>query len=155
MSRKSPNSAAGSCANAPPWGERRARSLADDVAERTIERLRDADPEATTSMLVDRRTGRRIEADAMTGAVVRIGAQTRNPHALKRGPFNGPCWVPSICRSWIKHIEYQLFITHRPSAARCPALPGNTPANPRICRHRVERGPWQNSPALRSVRLFP
>ena len=23
-----------------------------------------------------------------------------------------------------------------------------TPANPRICRHRVERGPWQNSPAL-------
>ena len=23
-----------------------------------------------------------------------------------------------------------------------------TPANPRICRHRVEHGPWQNSPAL-------
>ena len=23
-----------------------------------------------------------------------------------------------------------------------------TPANPRICRHRAERGPWQNSPAF-------
>ncbi len=49
--------------------------LADDVAERTIERLQDADPDATTSMLVDRRAGRAIEADAMTGAVVRLGAK--------------------------------------------------------------------------------
>jgi len=56
--------------------------LADDVAERTIERLRDADPEATTSMLVDRRAGRRIEADVMTGAVVRIGARRGIPTPL-------------------------------------------------------------------------
>ena len=55
-------------------GRAEGAKLADDVAERTIERLQDADPEATTSMLVDRRAGRPIEADVMTGAVVRIGA---------------------------------------------------------------------------------
>jgi 2-dehydropantoate 2-reductase len=32
-------------------------------------------PDATTSMLVDLRAGRPIEADGMTGAVVRIGAR--------------------------------------------------------------------------------
>ncbi len=56
-------------------GRAEGAKLADDIAERTIERLHDADPEATTSMLVDRRSGRRIEADVMTGAVVRLGAK--------------------------------------------------------------------------------
>ena len=63
-------------------GRAEGAKLADDVAERTIERLRDADPEATTSMLVDRRAGRRVEADAMTGAVVRIGARRGIPTPL-------------------------------------------------------------------------
>ena len=63
-------------------GRAEGAELADDVAERTIERLKDADPEATTSMLVDRRAGRRIEADAMTGAVVRIGARHGIPTPL-------------------------------------------------------------------------
>ena len=65
--------------------------LAEDVAERAIERLQDAEPDATTSMLADRRAGRPLEADAMTGAVVRIGARrgvptpvTRAIHALLR-----------------------------------------------------------------------
>ena len=63
-------------------GRAEGAKLADDVAERTIERLRDADPEATTSMLVDRRAGRRVEADVMTGAVVRIGARHGIPTPL-------------------------------------------------------------------------
>ena len=63
-------------------GRAEGAELADDVAERTIERLKDADPEATTSMLVDRRAGRRIEADVMTGAVVRIGARHGIPTPL-------------------------------------------------------------------------
>lgn len=53
--------------------------LADDVAERAVERLARADPEATTSMLADRRAGRPLEADAMTGAVVRLGARRGIP----------------------------------------------------------------------------
>ena len=63
-------------------GRAEGAALADDVAERTIERLQDADPEATTSMLVDRRAGRPIEADVMTGAVVRIGARRGIPTPL-------------------------------------------------------------------------
>ncbi len=63
-------------------GRAEGAELAVDVAERTIERLQDADPEATTSMLVDRRAGRRIEADVMTGAVVRLGARHRIPTPL-------------------------------------------------------------------------
>ena len=63
-------------------GKAEGAKLADDVAERTIERLKDADPEATTSMLVDRRAGRCIEADVMTGAVVRIGARRGIPTPL-------------------------------------------------------------------------
>ena len=63
-------------------GRAEGAKLADDVAERSIERLKDADPEATTSMLADRRAGRRIEADVMTGAVVRIGARHRIPTPL-------------------------------------------------------------------------
>ena len=63
-------------------GRAEGANLADDVAERTIERLSDAAPEATTSMLVDRRAGRRIEADVMTGAVVRIGARHGIPTPL-------------------------------------------------------------------------
>ena len=63
-------------------GRAEGAKLAEDVAERTIERLKDADPEATTSMLVDRRAGRRIEADVMTGAVVRIGARHGIPTPL-------------------------------------------------------------------------
>ncbi len=63
-------------------GRAEGANLAEDVAERTIERLRDADPEATTSMLVDRRAGRPIEADVMTGAVVRIGARHGIPTPL-------------------------------------------------------------------------
>ena len=63
-------------------GRAEGAKLVDDVAERTIERLQDADPEATTSMLVDRRAGRRVEADVMTGAVVRIGARHGIPTPL-------------------------------------------------------------------------
>ena len=63
-------------------GRAEGAKLVDDVAERTIERLQDADPEATTSMLVDRRAGRPIEADVMTGAVVRIGARHGIPTPL-------------------------------------------------------------------------
>ena len=63
-------------------GRAEGAKLADDVAERSIERLKDAHPEATTSMLADRRTGRRIEADVMTGAVVRIGARHGIPTPL-------------------------------------------------------------------------
>ena len=63
-------------------GRAEGAKLADDVAERSIERLKDAHPEATTSMLADRRAGRRIEADAMTGAVVRIGARHGIPTPL-------------------------------------------------------------------------
>ena len=63
-------------------GRAEGAKLADDVAERSIERLKDAHPEATTSMLADRRAGCRIEADAMTGAVVRIGARHGIPTPL-------------------------------------------------------------------------
>ncbi len=63
-------------------GRAEGAKLADDVAERTIERLQDAVPEATTSMLVDRRAGRPIEADVMTGAVIRIGAKHGIPTPL-------------------------------------------------------------------------
>ena len=63
-------------------GRAEGAKLADDVAERTVKRLQDAHPEATTSMLADRRAGRRIEADVMTGAVVRLGARHGIPTPL-------------------------------------------------------------------------
>ena len=63
-------------------GRAEGAKLADDVAERSIEHLKDAHPEATTSMLADRRAGRRIEADVMTGAVVRLGARHGIPTPL-------------------------------------------------------------------------
>ncbi len=63
-------------------GRAEGAKLANDVAERTVKRLQDAHPEATTSMLADRRAGRRIEADVMTGAVVRLGARHGIPTPL-------------------------------------------------------------------------
>ena len=49
--------------------------LPENIAERVVERHAKAGKDATTSMLVDCLAGRPIEADAMTGAVVRLGAR--------------------------------------------------------------------------------
>lgn len=63
--------------------------LPKDIHLDAVARLQKNDPEATTSMLVDRLSGRPLEADAMTGAVLRSGARhgvdtplTRHVHAL-------------------------------------------------------------------------
>ncbi len=56
-------------------GRAEGADLPEDIAEKVVERHINAGSYATTSMLVDRLAGRPIEADAMTGAVVRIGAR--------------------------------------------------------------------------------
>lgn len=56
-------------------GRAEGAELPEDIAERVVENHAKARRGATTSMLVDRLAGRPIEADAMTGAVVRLGAR--------------------------------------------------------------------------------
>ncbi len=56
-------------------GRAEGAGLPDGIAEKVVERHMSAGVDATTSMLVDRLAGRPIEADVMTGAVVRIGAR--------------------------------------------------------------------------------
>ena len=47
--------------------------LSDDIAATTVAMIQGHPPDGTTSMLVDRRAGRELEADIMTGAVIRAG----------------------------------------------------------------------------------
>ena len=54
-------------------GRAEGADLPEDIAEKIVERQFGAGEDATTSMLVDRRAGLPIEADALTGAVVRLG----------------------------------------------------------------------------------
>jgi len=49
--------------------------LEDGLADALVARLLAAPPKAGTSMLYDRRAGRRLEGDARNGAVVRFGAR--------------------------------------------------------------------------------
>ncbi len=56
-------------------GRAEGADLPENIAEKVVERHMSAGMDATTSMLVDRLAGRPIEADAMTGAVVRLGAR--------------------------------------------------------------------------------
>jgi 2-dehydropantoate 2-reductase len=55
------------------------RAEGADIPEEAVDKIAASrvvpNPDATTSMLVDLRAGRPIEADGMTGAVVRIGAR--------------------------------------------------------------------------------
>ncbi len=67
-------------------GRAEGAELPENIAEKVVERHMSAGMDATTSMLVDCLAGRPIEADAMTGAVVRLGArhgiETRMNRAL-------------------------------------------------------------------------
>ncbi len=54
-------------------GRAEGAQLPDDIAETTVALIQSHPPDGTTSMLVDRRAGRKIETDVMTGAVVRLG----------------------------------------------------------------------------------
>lgn len=58
--------------------------LPGDIAEKVVARHMAAGMDATTSMLVDRLAGRTIEADAMTGAVVRLAARHGIPTPMNR-----------------------------------------------------------------------
>jgi 2-dehydropantoate 2-reductase len=64
-------------------GRAEGAGLPEGIAEKVVERHINAGKDATTSMLVDRLAGRPIEADVMTGAVVRLGAR----HGIDT-PFN-------------------------------------------------------------------
>lgn len=59
-------------------------NLPDDIADQVVAQQFRAKPDQTTSMLVDVRDGRPLEADGMTGAVVRIGARHGVPTPLTR-----------------------------------------------------------------------
>ncbi|MEE9256553.1 MAG: 2-dehydropantoate 2-reductase [bacterium] len=56
-------------------GRAEGADLPEDFVDRVVSDQYGAEEDATTSMLVDLRAGRPIEADGMTGAVVRIGAR--------------------------------------------------------------------------------
>ncbi|MFC1491704.1 2-dehydropantoate 2-reductase [Nitrospinota bacterium] len=56
-------------------GRAEGANLPEDIAEKVVAQQFLAREDATTSMLVDVRGGRPLEADGMTGAVVRIGAR--------------------------------------------------------------------------------
>ncbi|MCG8419649.1 MAG: 2-dehydropantoate 2-reductase [Proteobacteria bacterium] len=56
-------------------GRAEGAELDDAIAETVIESMQTGPPDALTSMLVDRRAGRLLEADARNGAVARIGAR--------------------------------------------------------------------------------
>ena len=117
-------------------GRAEGAKLADDVAEQTIERLRDADPEATTSMLVDRRAGRPIEADAMTGGGHSHRRQARNPHALER---RGAC-----------PVEFHQYACHRKSELNfnCLRLIVKAPYDVRLHDEKQEKsGPCAHAKA--------
>ena len=58
--------------------------LPGDIADQILAQQFRATEDATTSMLVDLRAGRPLEADGMTGAVVRIGARHGVPTPLTR-----------------------------------------------------------------------
>jgi 2-dehydropantoate 2-reductase len=60
-------------------GRAEGANLPEDIAEKVVAQQFLAKEDATTSMLVDVRDGRPLEADGMTGAVVRIGAR----HGIK------------------------------------------------------------------------
>lgn len=54
-------------------GRAEGAQLPDDIADTTVALIQSHPPDGTTSMLVDRRAGRKLETDVMTGAVVRLG----------------------------------------------------------------------------------
>ena len=56
-------------------GRAEGANLPENIAEKVVERHMSVGVDATTSMMVDRLAGRPIEADVMTGAVVRLGAR--------------------------------------------------------------------------------
>jgi 2-dehydropantoate 2-reductase len=58
--------------------------LADDAAEQTLLWMSRYPGDTGTSMLQDRRDGRSLEIDALTGTVIRLGEELRIPTPLNR-----------------------------------------------------------------------
>jgi 2-dehydropantoate 2-reductase len=56
-------------------GRAEGAELPDDLVEETVGSLQSAPPDALTSMLQDRRAGKKLEVDARNGAVVRFGVR--------------------------------------------------------------------------------
>ncbi len=54
-------------------GRAEGAQLPDDIADTTVALIQSHPPNGTTSMLVDRRAGRKLETEVITGAVVRLG----------------------------------------------------------------------------------
>jgi len=62
-------------------------ALTDDVEERTLEFIDHNPPNGKSSQLVDLERGRRLELEGLSGAVVRLGAQTGIPTPIHRTTY--------------------------------------------------------------------